>query len=220
MKTFATKITMQNKPTASGHSRLQVKSKALLAVAMAMFAMNAQSQTLAMKYDTKNHAKAKGVWATIRYPSGWEAKEGERPNIVQKFSGDYNGMFVVLSLQIVDAGGPVEKECSSTSGAEFSDTVADKSLNQIVLKMQKSKHEDKPSFIYEVQQQVERAGMSTQVTSKVMTVCYKNTMISTSCGPMVIDKQNQRLISTRKEVQQAESLCFQFFNSLVLMDKY
>lgn len=62
------------------------------------------AQVLNSKYDSKHHPKVKDVWATVRYPTGWEVKEGERPNIVQKFSGDYNDMFVVLALQILDAG--------------------------------------------------------------------------------------------------------------------
>jgi hypothetical protein len=125
----------------------------------------------------------------------------------------------MLMLQIMDAGAPVEKECSSMSVAEFSEAVTDKSTNQIVQKMQKTKHEDKPSFIYELQQQVERAGTSSTITNKVMTVCYKNTMVSAWCAPMLIDTQNQRVISTSKQIQQAEPRCFQFCNSLVLMDK-
>ena len=196
------------------------KYKIIIAVVLLTLHAWAGAQVFNSKFDTKNHPKAKGVWATVRYPTGWQSKEGERPNIVQKFTGDYNGMFVLLMLQILDAGAPVEKECSSMSIAEFSEAMTDKSTNQIVLKMQKTKHEDKPGFIYEIQQKVERAGMSSTITNKVMTVCYKSTMISAWCNPMLIDKQNQRVISTSKEIQQAEPMCFQFFNSLVLMDKY
>lgn len=196
------------------------KYKIIIAVVLLTLHAWAGAQVFNSKFDTKNHPKAKGVWATVRYPTGWQSKEGERPNIVQKFTGDYNGMFVLLMLQILDAGAPVEKECSSMSVAEFSEAMTDKSTNQIVLKMQKTKHEDKPGFIYEIQQKVERAGMSSTITNKVMTVCYKSTMIFAWCNPMLIDKQNQRVISTSKEIQQAEPMCFQFFNSLVLMDKY
>ena len=196
------------------------KYKIIIAVVLLTLHAWAGAQVFNSKFDTKNHPKAKGVWATVRYPTGWQSKEGERPNIVQKFTGDYNGMFVLLMLQILDAGAPVEKECSSMSAAEFSEAVADKDSNQIVHKMQKTKHEDKPSFIYELQQQIERAGTSSTITYKVMTVCYKNTMISAWCSPTLLDTQNQRVISTSKQIQQAEPMCFQFFNSLVLMDKY
>lgn len=178
------------------------------------------AQVLNSKFDTKNHPKAKGVWATIRYPTGWQVKEGERPNIVKKFSGDYNGMFVVLSLQILNAGGPVENECSAMKPAEFSDAFSDRANNQVVVNVNKSKHEEKPAFIYEMQSIVERAGMSVSTSHKVMTVCHKNTLVSAWCSPSIIDTNKQTMTSSSKELSSASPLCFQYFNSLVLMDKY
>jgi hypothetical protein len=41
---------------------------------------------LGHQYSTSGHPKAKGLVVTVKYPTGWEAAEGERPNIVQKFS--------------------------------------------------------------------------------------------------------------------------------------
>jgi len=181
---------------------------------------NVSAQTLTAKFDSKNHPKAKGVWATVRYPTGWEVKEGERPNIVKKFVGDYNGMFVMLSLQILNAGGPVEKECTDMNVAEFSDAFTDKESNLIAFNAKKIRHEEKPAFIYEMQANVERAGNSFKTTSKVMTVCYKNNLVSAWCSPSTLDMKNQTMTSTANEIKRAESLCFQFFNSLVLMDKY
>ena len=37
------------------------------------------------KFSTKAHPKAKGAGFSIKYPASWAAKEGERPNIVQRF---------------------------------------------------------------------------------------------------------------------------------------
>lgn len=194
--------------------------KRLLLVVAAIFYMSANAQVLNGKFDTKNHPKAKGVWATIKYPAGWEVKEGERPNIVQKFSGDYNDVFVVLSLQILNAGGPVEKECSDTGINEFAETFSDKASNQLVVNVRKSKHEEKPAFLYEMQTTIERAGMSMQSVHKVMTVCYKNTLISAWCSPSKIDMQTKSISSSQRELNAVNPLCFQFFNSLVLMDRY
>lgn len=72
--------------------------KVLMALLLLALHTWAGAQVFNSKFDTKNHPKAKGVWATVRYPIGWQSKEGERPNIVQKFTGDYNGMYVVLML--------------------------------------------------------------------------------------------------------------------------
>jgi len=179
-----------------------------------------KAQVLGAKFDTKNHPKAKGVWATVRYPTGWQQKEGERPNIVQKFSGDYNDMFVVLSLQILNAGAPVEKECSDMGTAEFAEAFSDKPSSQFAVNVKKSKHEEKPAFLYEMQSKLERAGLSIQATHKVMTVCYKSTLISAWCSPSKIDYVTKSMTSTQRELNAANPLCLQYFNSLVLMDKY
>jgi hypothetical protein len=196
------------------------KIKALIGIALSVLLISVSAQPLGSKYDTKNHPKAKSVWVTIRYPTGWEAKEGERPNIVQKFSGEYNGLFVMLALQIKDAGGPVEKECASMSKKDFADVFSDESIQLYVSNVQKTNHEGKPAFIYEMQQKVERAGNSVPTSHKVMTLCYKNMMVSAWCSPMKIDRTNNKITSTLQDVNTAQPLCFQFFNSLVLMDRY
>ena len=187
---------------------------------IAICCVTSNAQVLNSKFDTKNHPKAKGVWATVRYPTGWQVKEGERPNIVQKFSGDYNDMFVVLSLQIMNAGAPVEKECSDMGTAEFAEAFSDKASNQFVVNVKKSKHEEKPAFFYEMQSKLERAGMTLQTSHKVMTVCHKNTLISAWCSPSKIDMATKSMSSSSRELSSASPLCFQYFNSLVLMDKY
>ena len=179
-----------------------------------------QAQILNAKYDSRNHPKAKGVWVTVRYPRGWEPKEGERPNIVQKFSGDYKNIFVMLALQIIDIKEPIEKECADLSANSFSESIIDKDTNQKITKIVKTKHEEKPAFIYETQQSIERAGLSTIISQKTMTVCYRSKLINVLCAPTLIDTKSQKIISTSNEIKEVEPLCFQFFNSLVLMEKY
>jgi hypothetical protein len=41
-----------------------------------------------LTWDSTGHEKAKGVAMKISYPSSWQAAEGSRPNIVQKFVGE------------------------------------------------------------------------------------------------------------------------------------
>ena len=196
------------------------KYKAIIAVVLLALNTLLGAQVFSSKFDTKNHPKAKNVWATVRYPNGWQSKEGERPNIVQKFTGDYNGMYVMLMLQIKDAGAPVEKECSDMPTSEFADTFSDKPNNQIAVNVKKTKHEDKPAFIYDMQSKMERAGITMRMAHRVMTVCYKNAIISAWCSPSKFDNQTKTVISTDRELGASNSLCFQYFNSLVLMDKY
>jgi hypothetical protein len=177
-------------------------------------------KSLDLKFDSKNHPKAKGLWVTVRYPKGWQAKEGERPNIVQKFTGDYKGLFVMLSLQITDAGAPVEKECAQTSASTFGRDMVDGEDNLKILKIRKTRHEEKPAYLYDLQASIERAGLAINTTSRVMSVCYKNTLVSAWCSPMKIDTKKTLVQSSQNDLETIDNLCFQFFNSLVLMDKY
>jgi hypothetical protein len=195
-----------------------MKKLSILLLSLLCFATYAQ--VLSAKFDTKNHPKAKGVWATVRYPAEWQPQEGERPNIVQKFAGNYRGLLTILTFQIVDVGQPVEKECNEMSASDYAQAFTDKPNKQFALNVKKTKHEQKPAFIFEAQSKQDRAGLSFNTTSKVMTVCYKNTMISLSCFPSLIESSKSSMSSTRKELDLAAPLCFEYFNSLVLMDKY
>jgi hypothetical protein len=196
-----------------------LKSK-LLFITGLIFSISINAQVLNSKYDTKNHPKAKGIWLTIRYPAGWEAKEGVRPNIVQKFSGEYKNIYTNLTLQIADAGGPIENECSTTSAKKMQEILSDPEANQFAMDTIKTKHENKPAFIYDAKTKIERAGMSYTTSHRVMTVCYKNTMISAWCSPVKIDYSNKQFDSNKNDLKEIAPLCFQFFNSLVLMDSY
>ena len=196
-----------------------MKKFSLLLLSLILICTSVNAQVLNSKFDTKNHPKAKGVWATVRYPTEWQPKEGERPNMVQKFSGDYKGLFVMLAIQIMDAGAPVEKECRETSAIEFGKDLSD-DANQKVTAIKKGSHEGKPAYFYDIESKIERAGMATTTRSRVMSVCYKNTLVSTWCSPMKIDMQKQSMFTTQQHLSDVNPLCFQFFNSLVLMDKY
>lgn len=176
--------------------------------------------SLDMKFDSKNHPKAKGMWVTVRYPKGWKAKEGERPNIVQKFTGDYKGLFVMLSLQIMDAGTPIEKECADTPAREFGRDIVDGEEDLKVLTIRKIQHERKPAYLYDLQYDIDRAGKAWSAVSRVMSICHKNTLISAWCNPMELNTKNAVVRSDQNDLETVDNLCFQFFNSLVLMDSY
>jgi len=194
--------------------------KSLYCLLLLLFSVSSSAQVFSSKFDTKNHPKAKGVWATIRYPTGWDSKEGERPNIVQKFSGDYNGMIVVLQLQILDVGGPAEKECRNMSVGDFAEAFSDPANNLVATNVKKIRHEGKPAFGYELHMDVERAGISVKTSNKVMSVCHRNTMISAWCGPFKFDATRGSISSSQRELNLVAPLCFQYFNGLVLMDTY
>lgn len=53
-------------------------------------------------FDTQGHPKAKGVSLTMPYPQSWIAKEGERPNVVQKFQKIENNKIIATAIHILE----------------------------------------------------------------------------------------------------------------------
>jgi hypothetical protein len=172
------------------------------------------AQTLTSKYDTKNHLKAKGVWMTVKYPQVWQAKEGERPNIVQKFVGGYRGVNGMLMLQIKTAEADIESECQEMSAKEWVDTFEEPGM--AILNLRPIRHENQPGAIFDFSQTAERAGMSMPSYYRVMAVCYKRNLIMTWCGSVEAASAQK----VRENMNVLAPLCTQYFNSVVLMDKY
>jgi hypothetical protein len=178
------------------------------------------AETFSEKFDSKNHPKAKGAWFTVKYPAGWESKEADRPNIVKKFSGDYKGYFTLLMVQVKRADGPIESECKATSAIEMAKTMTDNDPEAKIANARKINHEAKPAFLFDINQKIERAGNAVGISNRIMTVCQKDKLIMLWCGNMKIDKVSNRISSTFQDLEIVGPVCFQFFNSLVLMDTY
>ena len=53
-------------------------------------------------FRTKNHPKAKNVDFQVRYPISWRPEEGERPNIIQKFTSENGRGLEGFSLMVMD----------------------------------------------------------------------------------------------------------------------
>ena len=197
-----------------------MKFKTILILLMLSLTATAGAQSFSSKFDSRNHVKAKGVWLTVRYPAGWTAKEGERPNIVKKFEGDYQGLFVTLMLQIKDVGGSIEGECRAMSNMDFAESMRDGNDNMRVYAVKKSTHENKPAFFYDIEVKLERAGVQSTLSHRAMSICHKDTFISAWCSPALINTAKQTMGSGAAELSRTAPICHQFFNSLVLMDQY
>ncbi len=61
-------------------------------------------------FRTKNHPKAKGVDFQIRYPISWLPEEGERPNIIQKFTSENGRGLEGFSLMVMDIPIPLTEQ--------------------------------------------------------------------------------------------------------------
>ena len=58
-------------------------------------------------FRTKDHPKAKNVDFQVRYPISWRPEEGERPNIIQKFTSENGRGLEILMLMVKDIPFPL-----------------------------------------------------------------------------------------------------------------
>ena len=56
-----------------------------------------QSSSLVHHVSVSGHKKAKGVDLQIKYPYGWELEEGNRPNIVKKFTRNGSSYMIIIN---------------------------------------------------------------------------------------------------------------------------
>lgn len=187
-----------------------------IGLALVVLASSLGAQSLTSKYDTRNHPKAKGVWMTVRYPQMWQAKEGERPNIVQKFVGTYEGVDGILMLQVKATEADIENQCKEMSPKDWKEAFEEPNAN--IQNVRLINHENQPGIIFDVVQSQERAGLTGQAYNRVMNICYKKNMIMAWCGTYEVNSRSSKKV--REDMNTLAPLCQQYFNSVVLMDKY
>ena len=69
-------------------------------------------------WTSKEHPKAKGIKMKICYPSGWQAKEGTRPNIRQEFVGKSASGMDVVALTTRSLPAPFDRELTDDEKKE------------------------------------------------------------------------------------------------------
>lgn len=191
----------------------------LFFLANTAFAMNVDhsdikqfSQNQRKKFDAKNHPKAKKINLTIEYPASWVAKEGERPNIVQKFSKkDQSNKFIEVSLMIFDV--PNETPLNDISCKDILNEMY-KTLKHI--KSEKTKLENEEAAWGIFVQENERAGIKIKAKQVIFLVLYKDKLIQIS-GAVAGEAKDQTI---EKEFELYLPLFIRIANSLVLQDKW
>lgn len=70
-------------------------------------------------FSTKGHEKAKGMKFKVSYPSSWQAAEGSRPNIVQKFIGKSTSGMDMVTLTTKSLPPPFDKKLTPEETKEI-----------------------------------------------------------------------------------------------------
>lgn len=182
--------------------------------------MPAHAFEFTQKFDTRGHAKSQGLWLTVRYPQGWQSAEGERPHIVQRFLYNAERESATYLLQIRDMGPGGTEACRDATSDEMAEAFASAGAGIVVTGMQKTTHENQPAFTYVMKQKTTRAGVDIEMASRVMAVCHRDKMIVLWCTHGQVDRVRQAFVSSDQDLVRYRPMCMQYFNSLVLMDKY
>ncbi|NBO39634.1 TonB family protein [bacterium] len=176
------------------------------------------SESFNEKFATKGHAKAKGISLTVRYPNGWKASEGDRPNIVQKFIGPSSNL-PLLQLQIRDsgAGKNFEQFCRDTSGLQWNEFFSDAQAGMKVTNSEKVLIEGQPGVMSDMAFRMQRLDVVINGAAKQLFVCFKDKAITLSC---TVGEVGETAELAAKRLKDSAGLCRNFFNSLVIMEKY
>lgn len=132
------------------------------------------------KYSTNGAGKAKGVAFSIESPKTWIAKEGDRPNIVQKFVSE-NGRGAELLLVLIkevplQPGGKItEKDMSEIlNPSHIQDFIPDGGVH---LNSGKLTLESLPGFWVHFKMDMARLRNTVSMEGITYTIFYKNKMI-------------------------------------------
>ena len=178
---------------------------------------SAVAQQFNQMFDTKNHPKAKGVWAQVKYPDGWAAKEVQGPSTLQMFTGPHDGVNVQLQLLIRDFGVDIENECANNiSEAEWNQSMSDRASNTVGTNSKKVKVDGKPGFTSDVTRPTQVADVKMSFAAKQLHICHKKTRILLSCGNTILEENIQK---ASQNLTKIESICKNYFTSFVLKEK-
>ncbi len=130
-------------------------------------------------YSTKGHAKSKGAAFTIKYPRSWTAKEGERPNIVQKFiSKSGKGLEIVMIITK-----PIASK-RPLSRSEVEELLSPETLKEsipsaaTVHRAKSTQIEGEPAGLIEYAEFAERAGVKFYTQSQCLYFIQGKTLIA------------------------------------------
>lgn len=171
----------------------------------------------ATKFATKGHPKSKDSAFTIKLPSSWVAKEGERPNIVQKFvseNGTGNAMAIITTSTI-----PPEE---SLTEASINEALSSDSLKEMVpegarfINAQTTKIENEPAGILEYSARMERVGQTLETQTLTLFFFQGRTMVGLQfwLGGQVDSKELRRQFTAYRP------LFNMIMNSIVFDDKW
>ena len=189
----------------------------LLAVTYEERPHNEMIDGFVQRYETDGKDKSKGIRLQVRIPRSWLQQEGERPNIVQKWTSVNGSGLEDIMLGMRDIGEEEELDLTQleeyvrsgevraiAEGGEFIDA------GVIII-------EGRPGFWLDHSMQRKRMGTEMYIRQRMYHITFRGKAIQVAC----------QAVDTAKHADQADQraeriwpLCDQVANSIMLVDAY
>ncbi len=171
-------------------------------------------------FSTKGHRKSKGVNFEISYPVTWAAKEGERPNIVQKFVSERGKGLEMVLIQTKDLKIPKDVSFTNDDISEFFESdwsSVFSNSDMSIIYMTSTKIEGTPAAMVEYKMKGERLGLDATTHSIGLYFFQNRILVSVVCS--TIDLINGNHIDSAS-FDAYRKLFFLILNSIVFPDKW
>lgn len=170
-------------------------------------------------YRSFNHSKAKGLDFSIKYLNNWIKAEGNRPNIVQKFTKDVGNKQVSYLVLILKVDGPpfTSEEIESELGNAH---LSIPKSAQFISKSGKLKIDGEPAYSVEFkgsrgpEENVSNIGITTYTIG--YNVFYKNYLVQIQCSVSGSSNESD-LLDTFNQYKQFFALVV---NSFIIQSKW
>ena len=159
----------------------------------------------------KDHNKSKDVNLKLKVPQGWEVKEGDRPNIVKKFTKDGNTYLILIKDNMTFFSRSESEELLSDDSFvnEFVEESSSFLKNPEVIDKSVVTIDTYPSVTFKVRGKMERSGITIPMIMRCWVVFYEDKMVFLQS--MGIDNA---------EFKALEQLYFLVTNSVIFPDQY
>ena len=159
----------------------------------------------------KDHIKSKDVNLKLKVPQGWEVREGNRPNIVKKFSKDGNTYLILIKDNMTFFSRSESKELLSDDSFvnEFVEESSSFLENPEVIDKSVVTIGTYPTVAFKVKGKMERSGITIPMIMRCWYVFYEDKIVFLQS--MGIDNAEFRAL---------EQLYFLITNSVIFPDQY
>lgn len=159
----------------------------------------------------KDHVKSKDVNLKLKVPQSWEVKEGDRPNIVKKFTKDGNTYLILIKDNMTFFSRSESKELLSDESFvnEFVEESSSVMKNPEVIEKSVVTIDTYPSVTFKVRGKMERSGITIPMIMRCWVVFYEDKIVFL-----------QSIGIDNAEFKALEQLYFLVTNSVIFPDQY